>query len=428
MGYKVLLADDSITIQKVIGIIFANEDYDLTVVDNGNTALEKAKEIRPDVILVDALMPGKSGYEVCREVRQDESLKRIPMLLLVGAFEPFDEEKARNSGADDHISKPFESQLLIEKVKKLIDLGEERARAHDQADVISPAAGPSDFLNLGVETVPAAEAGAFISQGADSGTKVEKSSDALYFDSLEIVEAAPEDDLWGVFEVEEVVEGEDVQLGEALEEDELQPEVVDSVEEIEPFVFKEDDSVQYGNGSTISLGEYPETETAPITAGETFDPFVLKEEPVSEGFGVFSHAAGPAVEIVEEVAPASACEVEEAKPEISDVAEVPIADILGFGSGPASEATFQNVGQELRFAPGEEPVSAPEVSAQEEKVAPEVVSGEAGGGTISLSEDQLASMLSKVSREIIERIAWEVVPDLAETIIREEIRKIKEGY
>src|SRR5512135_1529027 len=103
MGYKVLLADDSITIQKVIGIIFANEDYDLTVVDNGNSALEKAKEILPDVILVDALMPGKSGYEVCREVRLDDSIKDVPLLLLVGAFEPFDEEKARNSGADDHI-------------------------------------------------------------------------------------------------------------------------------------------------------------------------------------------------------------------------------------------------------------------------------------------------------------------------------------
>ncbi len=426
MGYKVLLADDSITIQKVIGIIFANEDYDLTVVDNGNTALEKAKEIRPDVILVDAIMPGKSGYEVCREVKQDPSLMNIPLLLLVGAFEPFDEEKARNSGADDHISKPFESQLLIEKVKKLIELGEERARAQVQADVAMPAAGPSDILNLGVDAIPASDAGPVISPAVDSGTIAEKSSDALYFDSLEIVEASPEDDLWGVFEVDEVVEGEDVQLGEALEEEELQPEVVDSVEEIEPFVFKEDDMVQYGNGPTISLGECPESPAA--AADEAFDSFALKEEPEMEGFGGFGQGAEPAVEIVDEAALAPACEIQDARPEIAVVAEVPESDIHEFGAEPARETSFQYAGGEFQFAPPEEPVQAPEVSMPAGEIAPEVLSEEAGSGAaISLSEEQLASMLSKVSREIIEKIAWEVVPDLAETIIKEEIRKIKEG-
>jgi CheY-like chemotaxis protein len=75
MGTTLLLADDSITIQKVVGIIFANEDYELVVVDNGDSALEKAREIYPDVMLVDAVMPGKSGYEVCEEVRRDPLLK-----------------------------------------------------------------------------------------------------------------------------------------------------------------------------------------------------------------------------------------------------------------------------------------------------------------------------------------------------------------
>ena len=71
MGKKLLLADDSITIQKVVGIIFANEDYELTVVDNGNAALDKARELLPDIIMVDALMPGKTGYEVCEAVRRE---------------------------------------------------------------------------------------------------------------------------------------------------------------------------------------------------------------------------------------------------------------------------------------------------------------------------------------------------------------------
>jgi DNA-binding response OmpR family regulator len=129
MGNKLLLADDSITIQKVVAIIFANEEFELTVVDNGVAALQKAREVRPDVMLVDALMPGKSGYEVCAELRRDPQLCTTPNLLLIGAFEPFDEEKARDCGADSSITKPFESQQLIDRVKELLELGKTRTAA-----------------------------------------------------------------------------------------------------------------------------------------------------------------------------------------------------------------------------------------------------------------------------------------------------------
>src|SRR6266567_4056661 len=138
MGTKLLLADDSITIQKVVGIIFASEDYELAIVDNGDAALVKARETRPDVLLVDAVMPGKTRYEVCEEVRRDPLLTGVPILLLTGAFEPFDEEKARQSGADDFISKPFESQHLINKVTTLADLGMRRKNAAPEPDVAPP--------------------------------------------------------------------------------------------------------------------------------------------------------------------------------------------------------------------------------------------------------------------------------------------------
>src|SRR5512141_2199756 len=129
MRTKLLLADDSITIQKVVGIIFASEDYELTIVNNGDAALAKAREVEPDVLLVDAVMPGKTGYEVCEDIRRDPALKGTPILLLTGAFEPFDEGKAKQCGADEFISKPFESQHLIDKVMSLVDLGRQRATA-----------------------------------------------------------------------------------------------------------------------------------------------------------------------------------------------------------------------------------------------------------------------------------------------------------
>ncbi len=120
MSKRLLLADDSITIQKVIGITFANEDYQLDIVDNGDAALEKAQTVRPDLVLADVYMPGRNGYELCQAVKQDDGLQGVPVLLLTGTFEPFDEDKARQAGADDWISKPFESQSLIDKVEELL--------------------------------------------------------------------------------------------------------------------------------------------------------------------------------------------------------------------------------------------------------------------------------------------------------------------
>src|SRR5512138_600387 len=120
MPKNLLLADDSITIQKVVGITFANEDFKVTSVGNGEDAVARARELKPDVILADVVMPRKNGYELCEAVKNDPSLRHIPVLLLAGTFEAFDEARARAVHADAHISKPFESGALINKVKELV--------------------------------------------------------------------------------------------------------------------------------------------------------------------------------------------------------------------------------------------------------------------------------------------------------------------
>src|SRR5512138_4034720 len=120
MPKNLLLADDSITIQKVVGITFANEDFKVTAVDNGEDAIARARELKPDVILADVVMPRKNGYEVCEAVKSDPGLRHIPVLLLSGTFEAFDEARARAAKADGHLAKPFESQALINRVKELV--------------------------------------------------------------------------------------------------------------------------------------------------------------------------------------------------------------------------------------------------------------------------------------------------------------------
>lgn len=120
MSKKILLADDSITIQKVISITFSSPDYEITIVDNGSDAIKKAVEVKPDIILTDIVMPGKTGYEVCDAVKGNPALQTIPVLLLTGAFEAFDEQKAKQAGADAWLSKPFETQALIDKVNTLL--------------------------------------------------------------------------------------------------------------------------------------------------------------------------------------------------------------------------------------------------------------------------------------------------------------------
>ncbi len=120
-GRKLLLADDSITIQKVVDLTFADEGVSVVCVDNGREAIERLAEFLPDVVLLDVFMPDVNGYEVCEYIKQNESLKHIPVMLLVGSFEPFDEEEARRVGANETLTKPFQSiRRLIDKVGQLV--------------------------------------------------------------------------------------------------------------------------------------------------------------------------------------------------------------------------------------------------------------------------------------------------------------------
>ena len=120
MPHKLLLADDSVTIQRVIELTFADEDVQVVAVGNGQEAIERVQRDQPDIILADVGMPERNGYEVAAFVKGNAATAHIPVVLLTGAFEPVDEGRARSVGCDGVLVKPFEPQVVISRVKELL--------------------------------------------------------------------------------------------------------------------------------------------------------------------------------------------------------------------------------------------------------------------------------------------------------------------
>ncbi len=131
MGNTILLADKSITIQKIVELTFSDDEYEIRCVNDGQAALDAIPQVRPSIILADISLPVKSGYELCETLRKDPAFAefaRTPVILLAGIYETMDEERARaveekvrEVGANDLLSKPFDPQLLTTKVKELMD-------------------------------------------------------------------------------------------------------------------------------------------------------------------------------------------------------------------------------------------------------------------------------------------------------------------
>jgi len=120
VSYKLLLADDSVTIQRVIELTFADEDIQVVAVSDGDQAIARIELDPPDIVLADIGMPGRDGYEVAAYVKNSPRLAHIPVVLLTGAFEPVDQARADSVGCDGVLAKPFEPQLVIGRVKELL--------------------------------------------------------------------------------------------------------------------------------------------------------------------------------------------------------------------------------------------------------------------------------------------------------------------
>jgi CheY-like chemotaxis protein len=118
---RILVADDNSNIQKMVGLALKDQGIDVVAVGNGEAAVRKISDLKPDLVLADVFMPVRNGYEVCQYVKTDPSLAHIPVILLVGAFDPLDEQEAQRVGADGVLKKPFvPPDPLISMVKSAL--------------------------------------------------------------------------------------------------------------------------------------------------------------------------------------------------------------------------------------------------------------------------------------------------------------------
>jgi len=141
---RILLADDSAHAQRMGECILREEGFEVVSVTDGDTAVLRLEDVDPDVILADVLLPRKSGYEICSHVKGHPKLRHVRVILTAGALEPLDEEEARRVQADASLRKPFEASMLLEMVRRLVEV----ARQDREAAPPQPAAAGDTVIVL----------------------------------------------------------------------------------------------------------------------------------------------------------------------------------------------------------------------------------------------------------------------------------------
>ena len=410
MSKKILLADDSVTIQKVITITFASEDYELEVVGDGDAAIAKAKEFLPDIILADVAMPGKTGYEVSEIIKKDRQLSHIPVLLLAGTFEPLDEAEAARVSSDGCIVKPFESQELIDKVAGL--LGKSGGPA--EGDAVKEAGGGFEVP----EEIWAEGDFAGISEEFDEKAGLSEEDSTL--PDLDFLES-------GGF------------LGEPKEEAKVEPkEAPPAAPPIAPPITP----VEAQSSDFIGLEDITPDEPAEEPPALEIAP----EEPSSKEGGPY------VVEHFDEGAGGGGFGSEPAKEESVDAQVAELLDFsdeaVSFGAPEtperAEEPKVESPAQqspELAAPEPFEPFEVPELTVEETPApdpvaaAAEAVAAKAGDEVAArlpemggMPREQIEEIVRKVAREVVEKIAWDVVPELAQELIEEEVNRFRKAW
>lgn len=437
-GRKLLLADDSITIQKVVELTFADEGVSVVCVDNGREAIEWLNEFTPDVVLADVFMPQVNGYEVCEYIKRSEKLKHVPVMLLVGSFEPFDEGEARRVGANDTLTKPFQSiRRLIDKVGLLVS-GRSAEEQIPTAELPKPEAEPEveklTTAELEISTadtkplppelkhvVDGAEAHAMRQAAEFTGEvpvvqEVQGSQEALDTAGAQFDQGTMESqkmDLWGEVakpyeakpyegEGEVLLELGEIQTASALDDDFVLDIDLDEAPEPSP-------EPAFASASFQSRQLFSPSGGAPSAAGtitadlpaKNADPMAVTQE--------FQHDLGPAGDVWESPA-ATFSEVQVTEAPVAESDASAVATMPGFEASATLDAPSATMDAPSAIV-DDSPAAVGTLEVSPEQLSPEMI-------------DAIAKrVVEHMSTSVVQEIAWEVVPQLAELLIKRQLEE-----
>jgi CheY-like chemotaxis protein len=153
---RILVADDNSNIQKMVVLAFEERGVDVVTVGNGEAAVRRLPDVNPDLVLADVFMPVRNGYEVCEFIKKDTRYAHIPVILLVGAFDPLDEKEARRVGADGVLKKPFvPPDPLIAMVMSVLEKNPRiAAELAKQKEIIAEPPAPVEVMETALRSEP----------------------------------------------------------------------------------------------------------------------------------------------------------------------------------------------------------------------------------------------------------------------------------
>ena len=152
---RILVADDNTNIQKMVVLAFEERGVDVVAVGNGEAAVRRIPDANPDLVLADVFMPVRNGYEVCEFVKKDTRFAHVPVILLVGAFDPLDEKEARRVGADGVLKKPFvPPDPLIAMVMSALEKNPKVAAELAKARETPPEPPPPPVMEIAAKAEP----------------------------------------------------------------------------------------------------------------------------------------------------------------------------------------------------------------------------------------------------------------------------------
>lgn len=408
MPKTVLLADDSLTIQRVVTLTFANEDVTITSVSDGDQAVESIARKRPDLVLADIAMPGRSGYQVVEFVRSQPELSSLPVLLLAGAFDHVDESHVRTSGADGVLTKPFEPKALIGHVKQLLETGRPELLPYvDQTTARQPVAeiGPSPLDALAV-TAPIAD--------------VQRPIDVAAIEAIEMpsVEIQP-------IEVPTVEHPASVTSAfESLSRSVVDAPVADVATSPSPEVV----AVSTESAAAPTEPEPPVQVIAPLL--EAPAPVAVPPMPrmpgpdyfeqIDQAFAALAKAPRPSLNLVPK-APTPAPQVEESRDDVvAAVLEprlVPLANAMKAAEAPTRTIPLSDAFNAL--------LDAERAGVVDTSIRLSGVPALSPVDVDALTNEVMRRVLEQMSDRVVRETVTEIVTSTAERLVREEIEQVK---